>query len=125
MSFPLRLLLRFLVTVTVVAALSTFLPQYVFVAGGVKAFFLIGAVLAVMNVLVRPLLHLIALPLKLFATILALVLVNGGFVWILVRVLDEVNPAVLRFEILGGWQGWAVVAFILGLTHWLMKELLR
>lgn len=125
MALPLRLFLRYLVTVGVVAGMSAFLPQYVVITGGAKAFFVIGAVLFVLNLFARPVLNLLTLPLRIFLFIVALIIVNGVFVWLLVKAMEYVDPALAQFTILGGWTGFAVVAIVLGLANWLMKNLLR
>lgn len=125
MSVPLRLLLRLLVTIALVAAMEAFLPQYVLVTGGLPAFIVIGAILFVLNLVVRPALNVIALPLKLLFSLVALIAVNGAFVWLLTKVMERVDPALAQFHILGGWQGWVVVAVIVGVAHWLMKTLLK
>ena len=125
MSFVIGLLLRLLVSIGVIAALDAFLPQYVLVDGGWQAYAIIGAILAVLNLVVRPILNILTLPLRLLASVLALILVNGVFVWILVKVMEYVDPSLARFEILGEWQGWVVIAVVLGLAHWVMKMFLR
>lgn len=125
MAFPLRIFLRYLVTVGVVAAMAAFLPQYVLITGDAVAFFVIGAVIFGLNLLARPILNLITLPLRLFLSIVALIIVNGAFVWLLMKAMEYVDPSLARFEILEGWTGFAVVAVVLGVANWLMKNLLR
>ena len=125
LSLPLQVLLRFLLTVALVWALSEYLTEYVFISGGFVAYIVIGALLTLMNIIVRPLLKLITLPLKLVATILAIILVNGVFLWITYQLVLLMDPNIAMFEILGGIGGWIVVALILGIANWLMKLVLR
>ena len=124
-SLPVQVLLRFLLTALLVWALSEYLSEYVFISGGFVAYMTIGALLTLMNLLVRPLLKLITLPLKLVATILAIILVNGVFLWITYQIVLLMDPNIAMFEILGGVGGWIVVALILGIANWLMKLVLK
>src|SRR3989338_6700450 len=121
LSLPVQVLLRFLLTVALVWALSEYLTEYVFISGGFVAYIVIGALLTLMNIIVRPLLKLITLPLKLVATILAIILVNGVFLWITYQLILLMDPNIAMFEILGGIGGWIVVALILGIANWLVK----
>ena len=125
LSVPVQILLRFLLTVALVWALSEYLSEYVFISGGFVAYITIGALLTLMNLLVRPLLKLITLPLRLVATILAIILVNGIFLWITYHIVLLMDPNIAMFEILGGIGGWIVVALILGIANWLMKLVLK
>ena len=125
LSLPVQVLLRFLLTALLVWALSEYLSEYVFISGGFVAYMTIGALLTLMNLLVRPLLKLITLPLKLVATILAIILVNGVFLWITYQIVLLMDPNIAMFEILGGVGGWIVVALILGIANWLMKLVLK
>ena len=125
LSLPLQVLLRFLLTVALVWAMGEYLTEYVFISGGFVAYIVIGALLTLMNIIVRPLLKLITLPLKLVATILAIILVNGVFLWITYQLVLLMDPNIAMFEILGGIGGWIVVALILGIANWLMKLVLR
>jgi len=124
-SWPLRLVLRLLLTILLVWLLSKFLDQYFFVDGGLPAYIIIGSLLTLMNIIVRPLLHLIMLPFKLFATILALMVINGGFLWLTERIARELDPEFVRLQIDGGVAGWILVAIILGIANWVFKEILK
>ncbi len=78
-----------------------------------------------MNLLVRPVLDLIVLPLKFFATIFAVILVNGLFLWLTVWIVGHMEASLVTLDILGGIGGWIVVMLTLGLAKWLMKASLR
>lgn len=125
MPLSLRILLRFVLTIILVWAMSTYLDQYFFVTGGWKAYVIIAALLTLMNLLVRPVLDLIVLPLKFFATILAVILVNGVFLWLTVWIVDHMERSLVTLDILGGVGGWIVVMLTLGLAKWLMKVSLK
>ena len=101
LSLPVRTLIRFLLTIGLVWALATFLEDYVFISGGFIAYVIIGALLTLMNLLVRPVLNAVTLPLRLLATILALIIVNGLFLGITYWIAMRMDPSLVTFEILG------------------------
>jgi putative membrane protein len=125
MSLPLRLLLRFAGNAALVWAMATYLDQYLFVTGGIGAYVIIGALLTLLNALVRPILSLITLPLRLLATLLAIILVNGVFLWITDYIVLLMDPNLVTMEILGGIGGWIVVSSALGIGNYLMKLALK
>lgn len=124
-SLPVRILLRFLLTIGLVWWMAAYLDQYVFISGGFVAYVIIGALLTLMNLLVRPVLNAVTFPLRLLATILALIIVNGVFLGITYRITMKMDPSLVTFEILGGIGGWIVVMLILGIANWLMKISLK
>ena len=64
LSLPLRILLRAALNVALVYAMDRFLPQYFTVFGGWPAYIVVGAVITVLNFVVRPLLDIVTLPLS-------------------------------------------------------------
>ncbi len=125
MPLWIRLLLRFLLTIVLVWAMATYMDQYFFVTGGWIAYVIIAALITLMNLIVRPILELVTLPLKLLATIVAIIIVNGVFVWLTILIISYMEPTLVTAEIQGGIGGWIVVAIILGLAKWLMKVTLK
>ena len=125
MSLPLRISLRAVFNVLLVWGLTLYLPDYFFVQGGWPGYVIIGALLTLMNVIVRPLLDLVTMPLKLLATLVAFVLVNGVFLWATVLIASMMEPTLVALQIGGGIGGWIVVMLILGLANWLMKMALK
>ena len=123
-SLPIRLLISVLVTVGVVWLMAAYLDQYFQLTGSPAAFVIVGALLTLMNLFVRPVLAIVTLPLKLFATILAIIVVNGAFVWLTVKITDMMEPALVTLRIFGGPFGWIVVAVVFGLTHWITHRIL-
>ncbi|MEK7218578.1 MAG: phage holin family protein [Patescibacteria group bacterium] len=125
MSLPLRLTLRFALNVALVWALAAFVPQAFALGGGFPASVIIGALLTLMNLVVRPFLDVATLPLKLVATILAFILVNGAFVWLTAWIIQRMDPALGSLQVQGGLPGWLSVILVFGIGNWLMKMLLR
>ena len=120
-----RLIVSTVLSIILVWLLATFLPDVFVLDGGVRAWIIVGALLTLMNILVRPLLNLFTLPLKLFATILAVILVNGVFLYLVIKITDLMDPSIVSLRIQGGVGGWLTLTLIVGLAHWVMKEILR
>jgi uncharacterized membrane protein YvlD (DUF360 family) len=70
-------------------------------------------------------LDIVLLPLKLFAMAIALIVVNGVFVWLLYWIAQHMDPTIVSLAIGGGIIGWFIVAVILGLGNWVMKVAIR
>jgi putative membrane protein len=124
MNAPLRILLRFLLTIVLLWALVSFTP-YLDLGYGWSSLIVIGALVTLLNLLVRPLLEILTLPLRFFATLLAFIIVNGLVVWLLYAVSQRMDTTMVTFAIQGGILGWAVVALVLGFGNWAMKEMLH
>lgn len=117
--------MRLLLTIGLVYLLSNFLDQFFFVQGGLIAYIIIGSLLTLMNVIVRPILNIILLPFKLFMGILVLIAANGFFLWLTERIAERMDPSMVILRIDQGITGWLLIAFILGLANWMMKAMLR
>ncbi|MDD5751912.1 MAG: phage holin family protein [Candidatus Peribacteraceae bacterium] len=124
-SLPLRITLKAVMNIALVWVMAHYLDQYFALTGGLRAVIIVGALITLLNLLVRPVLAIITLPLKLFATILAVIIVNGIFVWLIQRIVSEMDPAVVALEIFGSLWGWVVVAAVFGFGNWLEKEILK
>jgi len=120
MSLPLRILLRLILTIVLIWAIQKYLYEYFLVTGGLPAWIVIASLLTLMNLLVRPLLNIIALPLHFLAAILAFILVNGIFMGITVWITGHMEPDLLTMDI-RGFQGWVIVPVVLGFGNWVMK----
>ncbi len=125
MSLPLRLTLRFVLNIALVWALLSFVPQAFVLTGGFPASVIVGAILTLLNIVVRPVLDVLTLPLKLLATLLAFVIVNGVFVWLTVWIVQHMESSLLTLHIAGGLPGWLAVIIVFGLGNWMMKLLLK
>ena len=123
MSLPLRITLRLILTIVLVWAMQIYLPQYVLVTGGLTAWIIIGILLTGMNLIVRPILQILALPVHLLATLLSFILVNIVFTWLTVWIIGKMDQGLAMFEILG-IAGWVVVPIVLGVANGVMKMLL-
>ena len=124
MPLWIRLLIRFALTILLVWAMATYLDEYLLITGGWRAYIVIAALITLMNIVVTPVLNLAMFPLKLFATILAIIVANGFFLWLTVWIVAMMDPAVVLMEI-EGIGGWIVIAGVLGLAKWLMRLTLK
>ena len=120
MSLPLRNLLRLILTIVLIWAMQKYLYVYFLVTGGLPAWIVIASLLTLMNLLVRPVLNVIALPLHFLAAILAFILVNAIFTGITVWITGHMEPDLLTMDI-RGFQGWVIVPVVLGFGNWVMK----
>ena len=121
---PLRFVLRLIYTILLLWVMTLYLPQYVRVEGGSAAYLVIGTVLTVLNMIVRPLLNAISFPLKLFATLLALILVNTVFLWIAESTLALLATPNVTLVVADGLMSYIMAALLIGFGNWLIKEIL-
>ncbi len=122
MSLPARLLLRAIGNILLLWAMATYLTDYISIGEGWAAFIVIGSLLTLLNVLVRPLVDVITLPIRLLANLLAFLLVNGFFVWITQYFTESMNSPKIFFEP-ASFSGWIVVIVLVGLSNWILKHL--
>ncbi|MAE68742.1 MAG: phage holin family protein [Candidatus Peribacteraceae bacterium] len=122
---PLKLVFKFALNVALVWALSVYLSQYFGLTGGIPAYVIVGALISLLNIFFRPILNLITLPLRFFATIVAVIIVNGAFLYVIHLFTLRMDPSLVRLEIYGGPWGWVVVAICFGFANWLLKEMFK
>ena len=125
MSSPLRIALRATLNVLLVYGLDRFLPQYFTVFGGWPALIVIGCIITLLNIVVRPILDIIMLPLKLFMTIVAIILVNGAFLWLVYQITLNMDPNLIAVTITGGLTGWIVLSIVLGMGNWVIRHIAK
>lgn len=123
LSAPTRLLLKAAANVALVWALHTYLPQFFTIFGGVPAFIVIGALITLMNLIIRPILNMLISPLRIFAVALAFIIVNGAFVYLTLLATLHLDPGLVSLVITGGVQGWITVSLCFGGANLLLKEL--
>ena len=123
MSSPTRLLVRFVANTALIWARATYRPAYVLLQGGIFAVFAVGALLTLMNTLIRPVLAILTFPLKLFGILLAYVALNAAFLWILTQVTVRFDTSAALLEIRGGVVGLGTVAVAISLLNWALKHL--
>jgi putative membrane protein len=123
LSMPAKLSLRAVLNILLVWLMASYLGVYITITGGWIAFIILGSLLTLLNILVRPLMSIMAFPFKLFALLLTLIVINGLFVWLLISIASTMDSRLVTLEV-HGIVGWIVVSIILGLGNWLMKAAL-
>lgn len=123
MSPALRLTLKFLANSILMYVLHTYLSEYVTVFGGMAAYVIIGALLTLMNLFVRPILKIATAPARFIFGLPFVVLLNAGFFWLTYQIILQMDPTLVVLAVSGGWWGWTVVSVIVGLLNWMMKKL--
>lgn len=124
-SLPVKLVAQYALTVLALWLITRFLPEYLVIDGSWAALPTVAALLMLLNIFARPVLKVLTLPLKLFMTIVAIILANGLFLWILEKIADKFDPSVAIVTVQGGMGGWLLVALILGLANWLIDHAIR
>lgn len=122
-SIPLLIVLKFLVNIFLMVGLDRYLPQYVTVFGGVAALVIIGALLTLMNMFVRPMLKIATAPARFVFGLPVIILLNFVFLWLTYQIVLLMDPSLVVLAISGGVEGWLVTSVIVGLVNWGMKRL--
>lgn len=122
---PAVIIMRFVLTMILVWWMSRSFSEYFVMTGELQAIVVIGALLTLMNMLVRPFLDLIAFPLKLFGLLLAVIVVNGLFLYLTTQITDNMDPTIVTLQITGGIWGWLVVSFIIGFGNWVTNKIAK
>lgn len=124
-STPMRIALKAALNVLLVYLMDRYLPQYLTVFGGWAAFVVVGSLITLLNFVLRPILDILTLPLKLFATIFALILVNGVFLWLTYQITLRMDPSLIAMTITGGLTGWIVLSVVLGTGNWVVRHVVK
>ena len=124
LSLPVRLAISALLNCLFVFFLDRYLPQYFSVYGGPAGFVVIGSLLTLMNLFLRPLLSIITFPLHLLFTLATTILVNAFFLWVVHAISLQLDPNLVAFDVLGGAVGWLIISCVFGMANWMMKHVL-
>ena len=124
-SVGLKILIRFAVNTGLAAFFRGTFPLFFVLQGGLKPLVLVGIILTILNWLVVPVLHLLSLPIKLFAWIVAFFLVNAAALWLAAEVVNSLAVEGISLTIQGGIVGWLTLSFFLGIGNWFVKSVLK
>jgi len=124
-SWPTKIIFQWVLTIGLVWLLSTKLEQYFYLNGGIPAYIIIGSLLTLMNMIVRPVLHIVFAPFHLVFGLIATIIMNWLFLFIIQKIAERMDPAVVTLTFFGGFTGWLVLAVVFGLTNWGMKMVLK
>lgn len=123
MSPALSLALKAALNCILVGLLGRWFPQYVTVFGGAPAYVIVGSLLTLLNLSLRPLLAIVTFPLHLLFSLFTAIAVNWLFLWIVYRITLLMDPGIVAFAVTGGVTGWFVVSMVLGIANWVMKHM--
>ncbi len=124
-SAALKLLFRLIVNIGMVVFFQSTFSNFFVLQGGVKALVLVGITLAFLNWIVVPVLHILSLPIKLFAWIVAFFLVNAASLWLAVWFITALQIEGMSLAIGGGIVGWLTLSFFLGIGNWFVRVVLK
>ena len=125
MSFPSRLLLRLLCNLAFLWGLATYLGEMFSLTGGLPALLILGLLLTAIDLLIRPFLALLTLPLRLFLSLLNILVLNGLSLGILVFLSKEFPPDILILAILGGIRDLFLLIALFSLRDTFLRLFIR
>lgn len=123
-SAPVKLAVKAALNVVAVWAMNSYLPSYITVFGGLPAYVIIGSLLTLLNLFLRPILNLVTFPLHLLFTLFTTILVNGVFLGVVYLIALRMDPNIVVLAITDGPTGWIVVSTVLGVLNWTLKHVL-
>jgi len=112
-------ILRIYITSCLSFYLVTYLVEGINFSGGVETFLLIGAVLTVMNIFLKPILKIFMVPFNLVSLGLFSWLLNAVILFLLTKVISQVKITGFRFEGLS-YGGFVIPAVYLGFWETLL-----
>ncbi len=125
LSWPTKIAFQWVLTTALVWFLSTNIEQYFLLDGGIPAYIIIGSLLTLMNMIVRPMLRIVFAPIHFIFGMFATIAMNWLFIWIILKIAGQMDPSVVVLGINGGFGGWLVIAIVLGVANWGMKMVLK
>lgn len=123
MSPALKLALKALGNVILVWGMNAYLPAYFTVFGDLAAFVIIGCLLTLLNLFLRPILSIITFPFHLVFSLFTSIVVNALFLGIVYQIILQMDPNIVILTITDGATGWVIVSTVLGVANWVMKHL--
>lgn len=121
-SPALSISIKAVLNILLIFGVNLWLPQYIAVFGGAPAYVIIGSLLTLGNLFLRPLLAIVTFPFHLLFTLATTIVVNGLFLWIVYRIVLLMDPGLVSLAVTGGLTGWIVVSCVVGAGNWVMKH---
>lgn len=125
MSLPSRLLLRLILNIVFFWLLTRYLGTIFLLVGGLPAILIIAFLLTAIDLLIRPFLALLTFPLRLFLSLLNVLVLNGFSLGLLVFLSREFPPAILTLTILEGMRGLFLLIALFSLRDTFLRFFLR
>lgn len=125
MSFLSRTILRLLLNVAFVWFLARSPGTIFLITGGLPALLILGFLLTAIDLLIRPFLSLLTLPLRLLLSILNTLVLSGLSLAVLVLIAGEFPPSVLTVTIAGGLRDLFLLIAVFGLRDAFLRFFVR
>lgn len=120
-SLLVQCIAKIIVNIAVVWFLHQYFSSLFIIQNTVSAILVVGTVFGLLNFILRPVLQLITLPLKLFASILTIIIINGGIILCAIWFLPNLAPYTVQIG--QGIMGWSICMLVMGLSNWAITEL--
>ena len=126
------LLRYFLISTVSLWLVNKAFPQGLVMSGDIYNFLKVGAGLTIANILVRPLMNMVMLPINLLTFGLLRWVTNVAILWLVIRFVGGVSIQSFAFQGLNfngfiipawpfyGWMAWLAIAFALSIVSGLM-----
>lgn len=116
-GFLFRIVLVFVLNALVLWATQTYLfPEKFLIEGGIHAYVYVGIVFTLLNILLKPIFHIIALPFRFLSVILASLVVNAALLFILEQSVNFIDMFETTITI-HGILTYIVVGFIMSVAN--------
>ena len=102
----------------------TYLMESVQYDGGWKAFLLLGIIVGMLNIFIKPLLKLVTLPFILLSVGLLLIPINAFILWLTERVINTLEIGNIMFQI-EGFTTYIIASIIFGAVNWFLHILIK
>jgi len=120
-----KIAFRVLINVAVVFFLQNYFDSFFDLRGGYQGIAIVSLTFTVLNMLIVPVLHVLSLPIKMIAWIVAFIIVNAAAVWLTVWFITALNIPGVSLSIEGGVVGWIFVSVIFGMGNWVVKAIVK
>jgi|SRR5690606_23030352 len=121
-------MIRALVTFLALNTLSVYLVDQILngfeITGGTLGFVIVGVVIGLLNVFVKPLLKVLSLPFIFLTVGLFLIIVNAVILWLAEQFVAFIDIPTVTLTI-EGMVNYAVAVLLLGVLNYLFQKILR
>lgn len=124
-SLWLKIIITLIGNIVVMWALQQFSNGVVIINNGLIGLIIVGGITSILNLLIRPILHIITLPLSLFTSILAGIIVNGALLQLTELFTNRLPPALVSLQLDTSILEWILVVCTLGVSNWAWKEITK
>lgn len=123
--FMLRsLFIRLILNAGSLYLLIYFMPQDIVYTGGVKFFVIAGIFMTIINIFVKPILKILALPFIILTAGLFMIFINAFLLWLLSYSLE-----IVKFQnvslVIQSKGSYLVAGLVFGLLNWILNALFR